>query len=108
MRRLRRAEPLRALVRETRVDVNDLIYPLFVIEGNRIRQEVASMPGVFQLSVDTLPREVEEIARLGIPALLLFGIPEHKDEAGTEAYHSEGVVQRRYALSRRRCPNLSW
>jgi len=93
LRRLRRSESLRALVRETHVDAGDLIYPLFVVEGKGIRQEITPMPGVFQLSNDKLPREVEEIARLGIPAVILFGIPTDKDETGSSAYHSGGVIQ---------------
>jgi porphobilinogen synthase len=93
LRRLRRSEALRALVRETKVDVGDLIYPLFVVEGNRIKQEISSMPGLYRLSNDMLPNEVEEIARLGIPAIILFGIPKKKDEAGSSAYHPKGVIQ---------------
>jgi len=93
LRRLRRTGALRNMVRETRVDVKDLIYPLFVVEGSNLKQEVASMPGVFRYSPDLLPGEVEEIAGLGIPAVLLFGIPEHKDEVGSGAYDPEGVVQ---------------
>ncbi len=93
MRRLRRAETLRAMVRESRVDAMDFIYPLFVAEGKGIEAEISSMPGVFRFSPDRLPREAEEIARLGIPAVLLFGIPEHKDEVGSAAYDPEGVIQ---------------
>src|SRR3972149_931529 len=93
LRRLRRTEPLRALVRENRVDVTDLIYPLFVVEGKGMRQGVASMPGVFRLSPDLLAREAEEIAGLGIPGVILFGIPEEKDETGSSAYDPDGVVQ---------------
>ncbi len=93
LRRLRHSESLRALVRETHIDAGDLIYPLFVVEGKGIRQEITSMPGVFQLSNDKLPREVEEIARLGIPGVILFGIPANKDEIGSSAYHSSGVIQ---------------
>jgi len=81
------------MFRETRVDVKDLICPLFVVEGSNLKQEVASMPGVFRYSPDLLPGEVEEIAGLGIPAVLLFGIPEHKDEVGSGAYDPEGVIQ---------------
>ena len=80
LRRLRRSESLRALVRETHVDAGDLIYPLFVVEGKGIRQEITSMPGVFQLSNDKLPHEVEEIARLGISGVILFGVPANKDD----------------------------
>ncbi len=93
LRRLRHSESLRALVREAHIDAGDLIYPLFVVEGKGIRQEITSMPGVFQLSNDKLPHEVEEIARLGIPGVILFGIPANKDEIGSSAYHSSGVIQ---------------
>jgi len=93
LRRLRRSETLRALIRETWVDVGDLIYPLFVVEGNKIKQDIASMPGQYRLSSDLLPREVEAIAKLGIPAIILFGIPKKKDEVGSSAYHPKGVIQ---------------
>jgi porphobilinogen synthase len=93
LRRLRRSEALRALVRETKVDVGDLIYPLFVVEGNKMKQKIGSMPGLYRLSNDLLPKEVEEIARLGIPAIILFGIPQKKDEVGSSAYHPKGVIQ---------------
>ena len=106
LRRLRRTEPLRALVRETRVEVGDLIYPLFIVEGNNLKQEIASMPGIFRYSVDLLPQEVEEVAKLGIPAVLLFGIPEHKDEAGSAAYHPEGVVQQAIRAIKESAPEL--
>ncbi len=106
LRRLRRTESLRALVRETKVDIQDLVYPLFVVEGRGIKQEVNSMPGVFQFSVDQLPREVEEVANLGIPAVLLFGIPEHKDEVGTAAYDPEGVTQQAIRAIKQSVPHL--
>ncbi len=93
LRRLRQTEAIRALVRETKVDVGDLIYPLFVVEGKQIKQEISSMPGIYRLSNDLLPKEIKEIANLGIPAVILFGIPEKKDAAGSSAYHSKGVVQ---------------
>ena len=106
LRRLRRTEPLRALVRETRVEVGDLIYPLFIVEGNNLKQEIASMPGIFRYSVDLLSQEVEEVVKLGIPAVLLFGIPEHKDEAGSAAYHPEGVVQQAIRAIKESAPEL--
>jgi porphobilinogen synthase len=93
LRRLRRNEALRALVRETKVEVGDLVYPLFVVEGSKIKQKISSMPGLYRLSNDLLPKEVEEIARLGIPAVILFGIPQKKDEVGSLAYHPKGVIQ---------------
>jgi porphobilinogen synthase len=92
-RRLRRTEGLRRLVRETRLSVDELIYPLFITIGSGIRHEVPSMPGVFQLSIDQLPFEIEELRRLGIGSVLLFGLPETKDELATGAYDEHGIVQ---------------
>ncbi|MBM4462054.1 MAG: porphobilinogen synthase [Chloroflexi bacterium] len=106
LRRLRRTEALRSMVRESHVDVKDLIYPLFVVESHNLKQEVISMPGVFRYSPDLLPRELEEIARLGIPALLLFGIPREKDEVGSSAYDSEGVVQEAIRVIKGSTPEL--
>jgi porphobilinogen synthase len=105
-RRLRLTPALRSLVRENRVDVKDLIYPLFVIEGNGISQEIPSMPGIRRLSPDLLPREIEEIAALGIPGVLLFGIPERKDGMGTEAYREDGVVQQAVKIIKKTEPGL--
>jgi porphobilinogen synthase len=93
MRRLRRTESLRALVRETAVTPTDLIYPLFLCPGEGVRRPVSSMPGVFNLSIDEALREAEEAARLGISGLLLFGLPEDKDERGSGAYDDNGIVQ---------------
>ena len=106
LRRLRRTEPLRALVRENRVEVGDFIYPIFVVEGQGIKQEITSMPGIFRYSPDQLAPEVEEIARLKIPAVLLFGIPEHKDETGSSAYHPEGVIQQAIRAIKKAVPEL--
>ena len=106
LRRLRRTEKLRALVRESRVDVGDLIYPIFVVEGKGIKQEVSAMPGVFRFSPDQLDAEVEEVAGLKIPAVLLFGIPEHKDEVGSSAYEPEGVVQQAIRRIKKSVPEL--
>lgn len=93
MRRLRRTSSLRALVRETTVEPGDLIYPLFICPGEGVRRAVGSMPGVFNLSVDEAVREAEEAASLGIGGLLLFGLPEGKDEQGTGAWDNNGIVQ---------------
>jgi porphobilinogen synthase len=93
LRRLRRSESLRRLVRETQLSPSDLILPYFVTHGRGVREEVSSMPGVFQLSVDELTRDVREAASLGIPAVLLFGLPAAKDALGSEAYQSGGIVQ---------------
>jgi porphobilinogen synthase len=93
MRRMRRSEPLRALVRETVLEPGDLIYPLFICPGKGVRNPIGSMPGVFNLSVDEAVREAEEAAQLGIGGLLLFGLPEAKDEQGTGAWEENGIVQ---------------
>jgi porphobilinogen synthase len=93
MRRLRRSEGLRALVRETALEPGDLIYPLFLCPGEGIRREVSSMPGVFNLSIDEAVREAEEAQSLDIGGLLLFGLPESKDEQGTGAWDENGIVQ---------------
>ncbi len=106
LRRLRRTEPLRALVRENHVDIGDLVYPMFVIEGKGIKQEIAPMPGVFRFSPDQLPQEVEDIAGLGIPAVLLFGIPEQKDGAGSSAYHPKGVIPQAIRTIKKTVPGL--
>jgi porphobilinogen synthase len=106
LRRLRRTETLRALVRENRVEVGDLVYPMFVVEGKGIKEEITSMPGIFRHSADQLPPEIEEIARLKIPAVLLFGIPENKDETGSSAYHPEGAVQQAIRIIKNSVPEL--
>ncbi len=92
-RRLRSSEAMRALVRETTLSVDDFIYPLFVVEGENMKNEVASMPGVYQISLDHLDEELEQLSELGIKAVMLFGIPKEKDEVGTGAYIDDGIVQ---------------
>lgn len=94
MRRLRRTENLRRMVRETRLSVDNLVLPFFVTYGKGVRKPIGSMPGHFQLSVDELVKDCREVADLGIPAVLLFGIPEHKDPLGTAAYDEKAPVQR--------------
>ncbi len=94
MRRLRRTETLRTLVRETRLTPETLVYPLFVCPGTGIRKEVRSMPGVFNLSVDEAVKEVRETRALGVPSVILFGLPEKKDEVATGAWAEDGIVQR--------------
>ncbi len=106
LRRLRRTEALRTLVRETQVNTGDLIYPFFVIEGSRVKQEITAMPGIYRYSTDLLPKEVEEVAELGIPAIILFGIPENKDEIGSSAYHPEGVIQQAIRTIKKTTPEL--
>lgn len=105
-RRLRRSEPLRRLVRETSVRPGDLILPLFVTPGSGFRNAVGSMPGVDQTSVDELLRDAEEALGLGIPAVILFGIPESKDEIGSEGYADTGVVQQAIRALKRELPEL--
>ncbi|MEK6779192.1 MAG: porphobilinogen synthase [Candidatus Deferrimicrobiota bacterium] len=92
-RRLRKNEMFRRMVRETRLSVDDLIYPLFAAAGKGIRKEVPSMPGVYQLSVENMVKEVKEVKSLGIPAILLFGIPAKKDAVGSDACSDKGIVQ---------------
>ncbi len=92
-RRLRKTETLRRMVRETTLRVDDLIMPLFVGHGRGVREEIAPMPGNFRLSVDELVKEVKEVAALGVPGVILFGIPEAKDAYGSEAYASDGIIQ---------------
>jgi porphobilinogen synthase len=94
MRRLRRTETLRALVRETRLTPESLVYPLFICPGNGIRKEVRSMPGVFNLSIDEAVKEVRAIRALGVLSVILFGLPENKDEVATGAWAEDGIVQR--------------
>ncbi len=106
LRRLRRSEPLRALFRETKVNIEDLVYPLFVVDGKGVKQEIDSMPGISRFSVDMLPREVTEVAELGIPAVILFGIPEHKDEVGSEAYNPEGIIQQAIRALKQSVPEM--
>src|ERR1700734_4158482 len=94
LRRLRSSAAMRSLVRETHLEPSALIYPLFLCEGEAVRREIRSMPGVFNLSIDEAVKEVEACASLGIGGLLLFGIPDEKDEQGTGAWASDGIVQR--------------
>jgi porphobilinogen synthase len=106
LRRLRQHETLRRMVRETRLSVSDLIYPLFVTEGKDQRREIASMPGQFRLSIDLLVKEAGEVAGLGIPAIMLFGIPDRKDERGTSGYDPNGIVQRAVKAVKDHVPGL--
>ncbi|HUF50828.1 MAG TPA: porphobilinogen synthase [Longimicrobiales bacterium] len=105
-RRLRRTAALRQLVRETTVQVHDLILPLFVTTGRALRREVGSMPGVFQTSVDELLHDARVAADLGIPAVLLFGIPSSKDETGSSGYDSDGIVQQAVRALKQALPEL--
>lgn len=105
-RRLRASEAMRSLVRETQLTVSDLIYPLFVVEGNNKKEEISSMPGVYHYSLDRLGEELDEIVALGIPGVLLFGVPDEKDECGSGAYHDHGIVQEATRLIKQRHPKL--
>ena len=93
-RRLRKNEVIRRMVRETSLSPDDFIYPLFVTYGKNIRREIKSIPGCFQESVDKIVKHAKEVYSLGIPAVILFGIPEYKDETGSGAYDPHGVVQK--------------
>jgi porphobilinogen synthase len=105
-RRLRRNEALRNLVRETRLTTANLIYPMFVLPGTKVRQEVSSMPGVYQQSVDQIVEEAREVESLGIPGTILFGLPETKDPRGVSSLHAQGVVQRAIEAIRKAKLNL--
>jgi len=100
-RRLRRSEALRGFVRETRLTIGGLVYPMFACPGTKVRTEVSSMPGIYQQSADQIVEECREVVNLGIPAVILFGLPEHKDELASEAYDANGAVQRSIEAIRR-------
>ncbi|KUK12065.1 MAG: Delta-aminolevulinic acid dehydratase [Moorella sp. 60_41] len=108
LRRLRYNPVLRSMVRETEIEVKDLVYPLFVTPGRVVKNPVSSMPGIYQFSVDNLLKEGEEVVRLGIPAVLLFGVPEpgEKDEVATPAYIPEGIVQQAVRALKKEFPHL--
>ena len=105
-RRLRRTERLRAMVRETRVTPESLVYPLFVIPGEGLRREIPSLPGCFHLSVDEAAREAQEVESLGIGGVILFGLPVAKDPVGSEGYAEDGVVQKAVRAVRAACRDL--
>jgi porphobilinogen synthase len=105
-RRLRRSELLRSMVRETRLAATDFIYPLFVCPGEGVKREIGAMPGNYQMSVDEVVKECSEVAGLGIPAVLLFGLPESKDPEGSGAYAADGIVQRAVRAIKRDVKNL--
>ncbi len=106
LRRLRTTPLLRKMLEESKVRVTDLIYPMFVTRGRGIRREIASMPGVAQLSVDVLIKEAQEVANMGIPAVILFGIPKKKDPRGSEAYASSGIIQQAVRALKDKVPGL--
>lgn len=106
MRRLRLKENIRELVRETRLDIKDFIYPLFVVEGKGIKNEISSMPDVYQMSIDNILKECEELEHLGIYHILLFGIPQHKDSCGSEALSDEGIVAKAIRAIKSKYPHI--
>lgn len=105
-RRMRANELVRRMVRETTLSPDDFVYPLFVTHGKGVKKEIGAMPGNYQQSIDTIVKDCSEIAGLGIPAVLLFGIPEHKDETGSEAYADDGIVQRAVRAIKDKTPGL--
>jgi porphobilinogen synthase len=105
-RRLRKNENFRRLIRETRLTVDDLVYPLFVVSGKNVKKPIESMPGSFQLSADNIVKEAQQARELGIPAILLFGIPPHKDESGTGAFAKEGVIQQAVKRIKNEAPDI--
>lgn len=106
MRRLRATPQIRALVRETSVSPNNMIMPIFLVPGSKVKKEISSLPGQFHFSVDTAAEQAQKIADLGIPACLLFAIPESKDERGSSASKSDGVVQQAVQAIKKKTPNL--
>ncbi len=106
LRRLRMSPAIRMMVRETELSPSDFIYPLFVRPGSNVKREIGSMPGVFQMSVDTIVRECADVYSLGIPAVILFGIPEHKDEVGSGAYDDNGIIQQALKAIKRDVPEM--
>ena len=105
-RRLRRSPVLRKMVRETRMDKSSLIYPMFVTEGTNIKQEIPTMPGQYRYSVDRLPEALEEVADAGVPSVMLFGIPDHKDACGSGAWAEDGIVQKAFRKAKETVPEL--
>ena len=106
LRRLRKNETIRRMVRENHLSVDDFIYPLFIVEGKGVKEEIPSMPGKFRYSVDTLTEEVERIKELGIKAIILFGIPGHKDEVGSDSFSDEGIIQRAVRSIKKNVPEM--
>jgi len=105
-RRLRRNESFRRMIRETSLSVDQLIYPMFVVFGKGVRRPIASMPGIFQLSIDELIKEAREVLSLHIPAIMLFGIPDKKDEKASGAYDPNGIIQQAMKALKEKVPEL--
>lgn len=106
LRRLRSNAIIRSMVQENKIDLNELIYPIFVIEGENIKQSIDTMPNIFQYSIDRLPEILDEVVSLNIKSVLLFGIPAHKDEVGSSAYDPHGVIQEAITFIKNRYPSL--
>ncbi|MGD0338981.1 MAG: porphobilinogen synthase [Bacteroidota bacterium] len=106
LRRLRMSPVIRTMIRETEISPSDFIYPLFVCPGTRVKREVGSMPGVYQMSIDTIVHECTEVHSLGIPAVILFGIPGRKDEVGSEAYDDRGIIQQAIRAIKHDVPDI--
>jgi len=106
LRRLRRTEALRHLVRETRLTPDAFVYPMFICPGEGVRKPVGSMPGVFNLSIDEAVKEAEEVHALGVPSVILFGLPQKKDEVATGAWSDDGIVQQAARAMKREVPEL--
>lgn len=105
-RRLRSSEAMRKMVRETRMDKSSLVYPIFAIDGKNIKDEIPSMPGQYRYSVDQLPFALEELQKAGVNNILMFGIPDHKDEVGSQAFAEDGIVQRALRETKRTFPDM--
>src|SRR5437899_6084584 len=106
LRRLRKSAALRDMFRETSIGKADLIYPLFIVEGENVKKEISSMPGQFQLSIDNVIRECAEVETLGLKSILLFGIPLEKDEVGSGAYAADGIIQRAVREIKKNFPEM--
>ncbi|MEO2064887.1 MAG: porphobilinogen synthase [Desulfurobacteriaceae bacterium] len=106
LRRLRKNENIRKMVRETILTPNDFIYPIFVVDGENVKEEIPSMPGQFRYSIDRLPEILSQVEELGIPAVILFGIPSHKDELGSDSYSEKGIIQRAVRKIKGEFPNI--
>ena len=105
-RRLRATSAIRSLVHETDLHVSDLIYPVFVVEGEQVKDEIPSMPGIYHYSLDMLREHLKEVAALGIGAIIFFGVPDHKDACGSGAYDENGIVQRALRMTKELCPEM--
>ena len=105
-RKLRNNSAIRNLVKDVYIEKSDLIYPIFIEEGENIKNEISSMPGIFRYSIDRIDEELEELIKLGINSILLFGIPKHKDEYATESYNENGIIQKAIRYIKKKYPNF--